>query len=443
MSGLRERLLRARGEPSAAPGDAAEVVPGQAAPPQPSLADRVRRLAAAREGSGSANGSADARTTAALREPTGPAAPDDTALAAQLCAERLAPGVLRRSKRLPLALMHGGWSLYPDPAAVRRLLPDASPDTAGWVALDTETSGLAGGTGTWVFVVGLARWWASELEITQFLLTRLDAERAFLEQVLGALAGAELLLSYNGKSFDLPLLAARLRLARLQDPMTGVVHLDLLHPVRRAFAGRWPDCRLATVEQRLLERSRGQDLPGAEAPAAWLDWLRRGDGRRLDAVLAHNRVDLLSVAALPAALGAVHRAPVRFNADPLRIARWRLAADDAEGARALLSGAGASALNVAGRRLLARLHTRAGDWLAALALWEQLAEAGDAASREALAKHFEHRVGDLQRALAHAQCLPPGALAARRRARLLAKLARRDSARKRAIDGFQCDQSKK
>ncbi len=421
MSGLRERLCQLRGE--SVSGEAVQVV-AEHPPPQPSLADRLRRLAAARAGFGQPNGSADFRTTAAFPERTPQEAPDDAALAARLSADRLAPGVLRVSKRLPLALMHGRGSLNPDPAAVRLLLPDARAEPVGWVALDTETSGLAGGTGTWVFVVGLARWRGSALEITQFLLTRLDAERVFLEQVLGALAGAGLLLSYNGKSFDLPLLAARLRLARLPDPTTGVAHLDLLHPVRRAFAGRWPDCRLATVEQRLLEHSRGQDLPGAEAPAAWLDWLRRGDGRRLDAVLAHNRVDLLSVAALPAALGAVHRAPVRFNADPLRIARWRLTTGDAEGARALLSGT--STLDAAGRRLLARLHARAGDWPAALALWEQLAEAGDAASREALAKHFEHRVGDLRRALAHAQCLPRGALAARRCARLLTKLARLD-----------------
>jgi hypothetical protein len=348
--------------------------------------------------------------------------PDEAALATHLGAEQLAPGVLRLRRRQPLAVPHGHCALWPDAAAVQLLLPDAPADPAGWIALDTETSGLAGGTGTWVFVVGLARWRAAHLEITQFLLTRLDAERAFLERVTAELAGAALLLSYNGKTFDLPLLAARLRLARLPDPTDGVGHLDLLHSVRRAFATRWPDCRLAGVEQRLLGRARTGDLPGAEAPAAWLDWLRRGDGRRLGAVLAHNRMDLASVAALPAVLAAAHRAPGAFGADPLRVARWRLAAGDADGARALLAGTAADGLDAGARHLLARLHARAGDWPSALALWEQLADGGDAAAREALAKHFEHRAKDLRRALAHAERLPPGVAAVRRRLRLLDKL---------------------
>jgi hypothetical protein len=310
----------------------------------------------------------------------------------------------------------------PDPEAVAELLGAQVPPPSDWVALDTETSGLAGGTGTWVFMVGLARWRGAGLETTQFLLTRLDAEQAFLEHVSAALAGTGLLLTYNGKTFDLPLLAARLRLARLADLPTGTAHLDLLHPVRRAFATRWPDCRLATVERRLLGRPRSGDLPGAEAPAAWLAWLRRGDHRGLAGVLAHNRVDLISVAALPAALAAAHRSPARHGADPLRIARWRLGAGDAAGARALLLGAGEAALDAAGCRLLARLHGRLGDWCAAVALWERLAASGDTEAREALAKHFEHRERDPRRALAHAERLPGSAGSARRCRRLLDKL---------------------
>jgi hypothetical protein len=178
------------------------------------------------------------------------------------------------------------------------------------------------------------------------------------------------------------------------------------------------------VERRLLGRPRSGDLPGAEAPAAWLAWLRRGDHRGLAGVLAHNRVDLISVAALPAALAAAHRSPARHGADPLRIARWRLGAGDAAGARALLLGAGEAALDAAGCRLLARLHGRLGDWCAAVALWERLAASGDTEAREALAKHFEHRERDPRRALAHAERLPVSAGTVRRRQRLLEKLAR-------------------
>jgi hypothetical protein len=412
MSGLRERLRRVRGESApVAPAPAVDAA-------QPGLAARLRRLGAAR--AGAAPGSSGAGPGSMVRV-SGRREPDDAALAVALGAERIAPGVLRLSRERPLAQAHGRGDPRPDVDAVRLLLPDAPRDPAAWVALDTETSGLAGGTGTWVFVVGLARWRGPVLRTTQYLLTRLDAERDFLTPLAAELAGAGLLLSYNGRSFDLPLLAARLRLAGLADPTAGLPHLDLLHPVRRAFATRWPDCRLATVERRLLARPRSGDLPGAEAPAAWLRWLRQGDGRRLAAVLAHNRTDILTVAALPALLAAVHRAPADHGADPLRIARWRLAARDAAGARMLLA-ADRDALAPDACRLLARLHARAGDWPAALVLWEQLADTGDVAAREALAKHFEHRARDPGRALAHARHLPPGAATARRCLRLLDKL---------------------
>ena len=411
MSSLRERLRRVRGEAAAAAGPDAATEPSRT---RPSLTERLKRLGAAR-----ANAPEPTPARPSVAAPTPERAHDEAALAAALGAECLAPGVLRVTQSRALALAHGRCALHPDPAAVTLLQPDAPADPAGWVALDTETSGLAGGTGTWVFVVGLARWRARRLELVQYLLTRLDAEGALLAQVAADLAAAELLLSYNGKTFDLPLLAARLRLARLADTAADLPHLDLLHPVRRAFGGVWPDCRLASVERCLLGHEHADDLPGAEAPAAWLEWLRRGDGGRLGAVLAHNRADLLSVAALPARLAAVHRAPDVHGGDVLRIARWRLAAGDSAGARQLL--AAAAALDGPAQHLLARLHLRAGDWRAAVSLWEPLADDGDVAALEALAKYYEHRAKDPRQALAYARALPAGPDTEHRCRRLLDK----------------------
>jgi uncharacterized protein len=430
MSALRERLGRLRGE--AAPA-AVEPAPPAAAPPeQPSLVERLRRFGGARTASALAEHGQ--RTTAQAEAQQGRSL-DETALAKALGAEQLAPGVLCRRRRLPLLHRHGTAGLHPDGDAVRLLLPGAPPDPAGWCVIDTETSGLAGGTGTWVFMVGIARWEGAVLALSQLLLTRLDAEAAFLDQVRAAVADAELLLSYNGKSFDLPLLAARLRLAARPDPLVGLAHLDLLHPVRRAFATRWPDCRLASVEARLLGHVRRGDLPGAEAPAAWLAWLRAGDGRRLGDVLAHNAVDLLSVAALPAPLAAVHHAPASFGADPARIARWWLAAGEGARARGLLAATDLSTYDAGAMHLLAQLHARAADWPAALALWESLAAAGDAAANEALAKHYEHRGKDPRRALAYARRLPPGAATERRCTRLTYKLSARYAEATAVIDG--------
>ncbi len=110
------------------------------------------------------------------------------------------------------------------------------------------------------------------------------------------------LLSYNGKSYDRPLLSTRYRLARLADPLPALRHLDLLHPVRRRYRGVWPNCRLATAERELLGVLREDDLPGAEAPAAWLAYLRGGSAAKLRRVGLHNAQDLRSLCGLLEAL---------------------------------------------------------------------------------------------------------------------------------------------
>jgi uncharacterized protein YprB with RNaseH-like and TPR domain len=106
------------------------------------------------------------------------------------------------------------------------------------------------------------------------------------------------LSSYNGRCYDAPLLAARYRLSRLPDPLRGLRHLDLLFPVRRRFRGVWENCRLATAERRWLGILREDDLPGSEAPRAWLDYIRGGEARDLRRVLVHNDQDLRTLGAL-------------------------------------------------------------------------------------------------------------------------------------------------
>src|SRR5690606_26121450 len=106
------------------------------------------------------------------------------------------------------------------------------------------------------------------------------------------------LLSYNGKCYDRPLLSTRYTLARLPDPVLGREHIDLLHPVRRRYRGVWENCRLATVERHLLGVVREDDLPGSQAPAAWLSYLRGGSAERLRKVADHNARDLRSLCGL-------------------------------------------------------------------------------------------------------------------------------------------------
>jgi hypothetical protein len=422
--GFEDRLRRIHGQTPIA-----ETIPpfshGAPQPVGPTFAERLNRLQVG-------------------REPKHPSAsPDETVLAAVLGAEVLAPGVLLLERRLEARQRHGRIQLGApheprylswthanpgDPVKpvdrvglISEAHPPTHPPKAAWLCLDTETSGLSGGTGTWVFLTGLLRAEGAGWCLRQYLLTRLDAESAYLERVAADLAPPERLLTYNGRTFDAPLLATRFRLTGRSDPLVGLPHLDLLPPTRRAFARTWPDCRLATVESRLLGVQRTDDLPGAEAPAAWLGWLRRGETDPLAAVLRHNRDDLLSLAGLLPILDAVYQDPAAYGADCRGIAAAHQSRGDPVLALRILA-ANRRALDAAGLHDLARLYRRSGDWAAAIGIWEELSARGDAAARTALARYHEHRGGDLARALTLAEGLPPGEARERRCRRLRTRL---------------------
>lgn len=293
------------------------------------------------------------------------------------------------------------------PPCERHAVPWDAEDAAQGplVYLDTETTGLAGGTGTLVFLLGLAWHDGEALRVEQWLLTSPGAERAWLEAVQARLPESPHLVSFNGKAFDLPLLAARHRLARLRDPFAGRPHWDLLHPLRRAFDARWPDCRLQTAERRLLGVQRVDDLPGAFAPQAFTQFLRFGETAMLCEAIRHNRDDVVALARLLPALRAVYADPARFDADAVGIARRLQLAGRGSCAQAVLEPA--STHDVAARHALAALHTRARRWPEVEALLAPLA-AGDrpcARALERLAKIAEHVHRDASRALAYARRL--------------------------------------
>jgi uncharacterized protein YprB with RNaseH-like and TPR domain len=232
--------------------------------------------------------------------------------------------VLRLTQRLPLSRRHGRCSLSSLTRPLRHLIPGGQD----WLCLDTETSGLAGGSGTLAFLVGLVRLQEGQLWLRQYLLTGYSPEPALWALLAEELRGGETLVSYNGKSFDLPLVATRCSLNRCPNPWQGMAHLDLLYLTRRLYAATWPDCRLATAEQRLLGLERSGDLPGAEVPRVWRDWLRHGRRQGLRAVLRHNQSDLLSLALLLPALdqivGGDQLAPPRTTPVGANLQRWQL-----------------------------------------------------------------------------------------------------------------------
>lgn len=196
---------------------------------------------------------------------------------------------------------HCAWPLPPS-AAVDGV-PSIFTDAVGiqpsqLLFFDTETTGLAGGSGTRAFMIGAGDWHAGGFRIRQLTITTLGGEAAMLATFAQWLHSEHVLCSYNGRSYDAPLLATRYRLARMVNPLQGRAHLDLLYPTRRRFRGCFENCRLATIERHALGIVREDDLPGAEAPRAWRSYLAGGSARDLRRVGEHNAQDLRSLAAL-------------------------------------------------------------------------------------------------------------------------------------------------
>jgi len=224
----------------------------------------------------------------------------------ELPGDEIAPGLRLIESRIPLATPQAALPL----AFARR---DDHVDPRALLFFDTETTGLAGGTGTRAFMIGAADWHhdpthGDGLRIRQLLITTLAAEASMLQTFASWLAPHTVLSSYNGRCYDAPLLKTRYRLARMGDPISALDHVDLLFPTRRRYRGTWENCRLATIERELLCIVREDDLPGSEAPAAWLSYLRGGSARNLRRVAAHNHQDVVTLALLLLRLHAVHAA---------------------------------------------------------------------------------------------------------------------------------------
>lgn len=243
--------------------------------PRPEVPEHIRRLLGIR-----------AKATA----PRPAAAPRVQATDRHVPGEEIAPGLHYTEEHVP-------WHDTPPvlDAAFAKLGPIQRERL---LHFDTETTGLAGGTGTRAFMIGAADWRDGGLRLRQLTITTMAAEAGMLRTFAGWLPPGTALVSYNGKCYDAPLLNTRYRLARQPSPLTGLLHLDLLHPARRRWKGRWENCRLGTLERRVLDIVREDDLPGSEAPRAWLDYLRGGSARDLRRVAEHNAQDLRSLAGL-------------------------------------------------------------------------------------------------------------------------------------------------
>jgi len=351
----------------------------------------------------------------------------DVDLARTLRGESIADGVILVESRLPLAHRHGHLPFARiDRAPLHFIAGGDEPARDRLLFIDTETTGLAGGTGTVAFLLGLARIENDAVVARQYFLSAFRGERAMLEHALDWLAPDRRLVSFNGKCFDAPLLATRYQLALRRNPLAGLAHIDLLHPARAAFRRNWPDCRLQTAEQMLLRLYRTDDVPGHLIPHIWAAWLQHGDTASLPGVVEHNRIDLLSLVALTAVIGDAYGAPGCEGIDALGIARaHRRAGDDASARRHLEEAA--TPLGDDGALELAGLYARGGEWERALPVLEALAARNVYRAMERLAIYHEHRAHDVAGALAWTERMvraggPSDASLARRRARLLRRI---------------------
>jgi uncharacterized protein YprB with RNaseH-like and TPR domain len=205
-------------------------------------------------------------------------------------------------------------------------------DPAGALFLDTETTGLSGGTGTVAFLVGLAWWDGPTLVLEQILVRALGEEAPMLDRVCARIRAASMLVTFNGKSFDMPLLRTRLVMAGIAPPREPP-HLDLLHVARRIHKGRSRKnagaCRLVALEREILGFERVDDVASGDVSACYWHFLRSGDARALLAVIEHNAWDVVAMAALVGLYG---------EATPLDS---RLAPEDLAGVATTLRRAGA------------------------------------------------------------------------------------------------------
>ena len=278
----------------------------------------------------------------------------------------------------------------------------ASSLPARWAFLDTETTGLAGGTGTYAFLVGVGSIGETGFRLRQFFMREYGEEPSLLARLAEYLGQFDVLITYNGRTYDQPLLETRFRMARARHPFGRLEHLDLLFGARRLWKLRLESCRLVDLENRILGVEREGDLPGEMVPYHYFEYLRTRQALGLVPIFHHNAIDILSLACLTAIVPYAFRRPedaaIRHGADLIGLARWLLESGRREEALRLFHRAVELGLpdHLLFRALwdIAVLEKRAGREDAALAGLADLAVSPNPyrlRALEALAKYYEHR----------------------------------------------------
>jgi uncharacterized protein YprB with RNaseH-like and TPR domain len=287
-------------------------------------------------------------------------------------------------------------------------------DLSSALFLDLETTGLAGGTGTVPFLVGLAYYRDERFKVTQFFLNEMAEEDRLvreLDQFIRDM-GFKSLVTYNGKAFDLPLVETRFALQRTPCPLRGMPHLDFLFSARSLWQHKYDSCRLFHLAQQIVQAERSEDIPSAEIPWRYFQYIRSGDFSLIEPIIYHNQEDLLSLLGVVVA-GAVlvernREAAARGDGDPMDlygVARlFERAGDSATSAalleKALSGGRGLTAeVSMVARKKLSHHFKKNKDWDKALPFWQEMAAGEEVDCFRELAMYFEHTARDLDEAI--------------------------------------------
>lgn len=299
--------------------------------------------------------------------------------------------------------------------SVSRKTRAALDDPSKWLFLDTETTGLAGGTGTYAFLIGLAWWDAGGLQVEQFLMRDFTEEYSLLQQLTERVNERPVLLTFNGKSFDWPLLENRFAMTRSIAAPKLAAHLDLLHPARALWKLRLGSVRLAELERRVLDVQRlgwhrEDDIESALIPQHYFDYLRGGPPQPIVGIVRHNQMDLRGLAALFCKINKMLSESAAIldeceSLDLFGLSRFLQRRGDTGRAQTACTQALAIGLPAdirpKAQRELALMAKRRGEHERAAKIWEEMAvnSQDEVHACEQLAIYYERRVKDIRRAM--------------------------------------------
>ncbi|MDH4197823.1 MAG: ribonuclease H-like domain-containing protein [Candidatus Aminicenantes bacterium] len=292
----------------------------------------------------------------------------------------------------------------------------AGLDLSTSIFLDLETTGLAGGTGTVPFLVGLGYYRDEKFMVGQYFLGDLAEEERFIDELVRFFKELDVrsVVTYNGKAFDLPILETRFILHRRRFPLAGLPHLDFLFSARGLWRHKYESCRLCHLAREIVQAERGEDIPSAEVPVRYFQYLRNGDFSLLEPVLYHNQEDILSL------LGVITAGAVLAAHDPEAAERGELDAMDLVGVARLHESAGnidksvtlfekalqhglTGETSVRVKRKLSTHFKRSKEWSRAVTIWQEMTAGNDPACFRELAMYYEHREKNYGEALKAAE----------------------------------------